>query len=132
MSYLGPDIADWLDGLWGRIFHGPMHRFTFSRHGDFTGMEVEYLLRQYGIRCWGREMDDPDELAVLVKQKQAIWAEYILCRAGVPLTSQLLDLRNAEYGQRHTGTMPPPWTQRGIGPHSIIDYLVDWLNRLTG
>jgi hypothetical protein len=126
-----PDLVDAIDGWTGRLFHGPMQRFTFLRAGDFTGAEVEQLLRRYGIRVWGRELDHPEELALLVKRKQAIWAEYILCRAGVPLTSPLLDPRNAHYQPRHApNTMPTPWDERGIGPHSFVDHVVDWLDRL--
>jgi hypothetical protein len=110
-----------------------MHRFTFSTGGDFSGTEVEMLLRQYGIRVWGRELNHAGELAFLVKQAQAEWAEYVLCRAGVALTCQLLNPRNAEYRLRHEyQSMPRPWTKRGIGPHSFVDYVVDWLDRLVG
>ena len=126
-------ILDAIDAVTGRLAHGPMHRFTFRRGGGFTGAQVEMLLRQYGIRVWGREMDDKDELAFLVKRSQAVWAEYILCQAGVPLTGPLLDPRNEEYRHRHPqGAMPTPWTERGIGPHTLVDHLVDWLYRLLG
>jgi hypothetical protein len=132
MNHL-PDLIDPLDGWFGRLLHGPMHRCTFSRHGDFSGMQVEMLLHQYGIRIWGREIDAPEELALLVKRRQAVWAEYILCRAGVPLTCQLLDPRNEVYRVRHIpGSMPTPWTKDGIRPHTFVDHVVDWLNRLFG
>ncbi len=64
-----PDLIDPMDGWFGRLWHGSMHRFSFLRAGDFTGAQVEKLLQQYGIRIWGRELDDPTELAFLVKQK---------------------------------------------------------------
>jgi len=127
------DIIDPVDGWFGRLFHGPMHRFSFTRQSDFSGIEVEHLLRKYGIRVWGRVVTDAEDVSFLVKRKQAIWAEYILCRAGVPLTSPLLDPRNAHYQERHAAdTMPTPWHERGIGPHSVVDYLIDWLDRLLG
>lgn len=127
----GADIINWLDGAVGRVSHGPLHRFTFLRDGDFTGLQVEHLLQQYGIRVWQREFDNPDELGLHVKQKQAIWAEYLLCRAGVSLTSQLLDPRNDTYRPNHPeGSMPEPWTAKGIGPHTFVDHLVDWLSRI--
>lgn len=126
------DIIDPLDGWFGRLQHGPMHRFTFAADGSFRGVEVEHLLRQYGVRIWGREMLDEEERAFLVKRSQAVWAEYILCRAGVPLTCELLDARNASYHLRHPeNSMPDPWDANGIGPHSLVDHVVDWLNRLT-
>ena len=129
-------LLDWinpLDGLLGRLVHGPMHRFTFSTQSDFASAEIEMLMRQYGIRIWGREMRDEDEHAFLVKRRQAVWAEYLLCRAGVPLTGPLLDPRNAQYVQRHErGSLPDPWQARGIGAHSFVDHAVDWINRLVG
>ncbi|MCB0116341.1 MAG: hypothetical protein KDD84_19720 [Caldilineaceae bacterium] len=131
MSLLGPDIPDWIDGFVGRLLHGPMHRFSFSRHSGFTGSDVEHLLRRYGVRVWQREMDDPDELALHVKQSQAVWAEYVLCRAGVPLTCELLEPRNAEHAAQHD-SMPTPWSEKGVGAHTVIDHVVDWLDRFTG
>ena len=125
------DLLNPIDGYMGRLLYGPMHRFSFSTHGDFTGMQVEKLLRQYGIRIWGRELDNDDELAFLVKQSQAVWAEYILCRAGVPLTCQLLDPRNEQYAVFHD-SMPVPWQEKGIGAHTLVDHIVDWLDRLLG
>ncbi|MCB0105537.1 MAG: hypothetical protein KDE53_06505 [Caldilineaceae bacterium] len=128
-----PDLIDAIDGWSGRWLHGPMHRFSFLRAGDFSGADVEKLLRQYGIRIWGRELDHPEELAFLVKKRQAHWAEYLLCRAGVPLTCTLLDPRHAQIRNQHlANSMPTPWTERGIGPHSLVDHVVDWLDRLLG
>ena len=133
MNFSFPDLIDPIDAWIGRLTQGPMHRFTFAAEGEFTGVEVEMLLRQYGIRIWGREMGQPDERAILVKRRQAVWAEYILCRAGVPLTCPLLEPRNARYRQQHTpGAMPKPWDQQGIGAHTFVDHVVDWLNRLLG
>ena len=133
MPFALPELIDPIDGWLGQMLHGPMHRFTFSTQGEFTGVEVETLLHQYGIRIWGREMTNPDERAFLVKRRQAVWAEYILCRAGIPLTSPLLDPRNARYRQQHApGSMPTPWDKHGIGPHTFVDHVVDWINRLLG
>lgn len=128
-----PDVINWLDGAVGRLAHGPMHRFTYSIATGFRGVDVEMLLHQYGIRVWGREVVGDEELALLVKQRQAMWAEYILCRAGVPLTCKLLDKRNLQYRQQHSpGSMPTPWTERGVGPYTFVDRIVDWLYRLLG
>ena len=103
------DIINPLDGIIGKVLHGPMHRFTFTANSPYSGMQVEMMLRQYGVRVWGREMDTEDERALLVKRSQAIWAEYVLCRAGVPLTCPMLDPRNREYKSRHPHqSMPIP------------------------
>jgi len=130
-----PDLINLFDHLSGRLQYGQLHCFTFVTTTGFTGIEVEKLLRQYGIRVWGRMIasEQEQELAFHVKQRQAVWAEYLLCRAGVPLTSPLLDQRNARYRARHApGAMPTPWQEKGIGPHSFVDHVVDWLDRLLG
>ncbi|MCB0045047.1 MAG: hypothetical protein KDD92_06440 [Caldilineaceae bacterium] len=124
------DIINPLDGIFGRILHGPMHRFTFTADPGRSGLDVEMMLRQYGIRVWGREMDDSLDRALLVKRSQAVWAEYLLCRAGVSLTCPLLDPRNEHYRLQHArGTMPVPWTEDGIGAHSFVDRIVDLIDR---
>ena len=130
---MSTDLINFLDGLVGRMSHGPMHKFTYSRAMDYAGYEVESILRRYGIRIWGRGFTDSDEIEILVKRSQARWAEYLLCRAGIPLTSPLLDPSNASLQNHHPeGAMPTPWDERGVGPHSFIDHVVDWLDRLLG
>jgi hypothetical protein len=125
------DLLNPLDGYFGQLFNGPMHRFSFLADAGFSGLEIEKMLRRYGIRVWGRNMDDPAEHSFLVKETQAEWAEYLLCRAGVPLTGQLLDPRNETYRNQHApGSMPKPWTANGIGAHSLVDHIVDWIEAL--
>ncbi len=125
------DLINPLDGVLGRTLHGPMHRFTFRADSEYSGYEVEKMLRRYGIRIWGREMAENEDRAFLVKESQAIWAEYLLCRAGIPLTCKLLDPRNESYRQRHAPrSMPVPWTMRGIGPSGFVDHVVDLLDKI--
>jgi hypothetical protein len=108
-----------------------MHRFTFATGAGVTGHDVEKLLRTYGVRIWGREMSNPEERAFLVKGSQAVWAEYLMCRAGVPLTGALLDPRNATYAVEHIqDDMPEPWDRGGIRPTSLVDKAIDWLARI--
>ncbi len=124
------DILSPVDALWGRLQFGPMHRFSFYATSAFNGYRVEKLLRQYGIRVWGRRIDG-ERRSFLVKQRQAVWAEYLLCRAGVPLACDLLDPRNAGYPDQHpVDSMPIPWTERGIGAISFIDQLGEWMANL--
>lgn len=126
-----PDFIDPIDAWIGRMLHGPMHRFSFKRTNEFSGADVEMLLRRYGVRVWGREFDSKEELALLVKKSQASWAEYVLCRAGVPLTCKLVYARNAKYPEKHKpGSMPKKWATGGVKPHTIIDHIVSFLYRL--
>lgn len=55
--------------------------------GEYSGYEIREVLRRYGIRIWGRKMEG-DQSTRIPRQTNAsrILAEYLLCRAGVPLT----------------------------------------------
>ena len=129
-----PDLLNPIDGLMGRMTQGTMHRFEFAARGDYSGADVEMLLRQYGIPIWGREMEDPGCLAFQVRESQADWAEYLLCRAGVPLTSPLRNPAHARWLERsgRTRTMPTPWTEQGIGPSTFVARVVQVLWTLLG
>ena len=120
MDFLNP-----LDGAIGRTRNGPMHRFTFATGTGFTGKDAELVLRRYHIPIWGREMNDPTERAFLVKEEQAVWAEYVLANAGCPLTSKLLTSSNqALINQGRERKMPTPWG-KGSRAHSFVARIVD-------
>ena len=78
--------------LW---LHGEGYRrFSFSRRTEWRGIDIERLLRRHGIRLWERSLDSKD-LYFNVKAGQARFAEYVMLRAGVPLTSEWVDPRHA-------------------------------------
>lgn len=105
------------------------HHFTWPHGAGFIGADVEYILRQYGIKCHSREMNN--QLGLSVSDAQANWAETILCDAGVPLTSPLLDPQNAVRAARRGYTMPVPWGVT-VGAGDAVGRLVDWIDRLMG
>ena len=124
------DIISPIDTLFGAARHGKMHRFTFDVSSGFTGYKVDKILRRYGGRVWGRKVSG-SERSFLVKRSQAVWAEYVLCRAGVPLLNPLLDPRNAQYPDRHPdNSMPEAWSEDGIGPISLVDHIGEWMAKL--
>ncbi|MFO7633343.1 MAG: hypothetical protein R6W76_12425 [Caldilinea sp.] len=126
------DIISPIDTLFGVAHHGKMHRFAFDVNSGFNGYRVEKLLRRYGVRVWGRKVSG-SKRSFLVKRSQAVWAEYILCRAGVPLLNPLLDPRNAHYPDQHPDeSMPEPWTEQGVRPISFVDHLGEWMAKLFG
>jgi hypothetical protein len=109
-----------------------MHRFTFYATSGFNGYKVEKLLRRYGVRVWGRKIVEGSMRSFIVRERQAVWAEYVMCRAGVPLAGELLDPRNGEYPDRHPdSSMPEPWTAKGIPAISLIDHLGEFLAGLV-
>lgn len=105
-----------LDSLTLRAAHGNMHNFTF-RPGKFKGKDVEHLLAERGIRVFERTRLQGGELGFSVRRDQAEWAEYLLCRAGVPLTSALLN-------PEHDALLNP----RDAQPKSTLDRIMRWLD----
>jgi hypothetical protein len=126
------DILSPIDELIARAQFGKMHRFTFYMTSGFNGFQVEKLLRQYGVRIWGRKIVEDSQRSFIVRKRQAVWAEYVMCRAGVPLVGELLDPRNAQYPDRHPeSSLPTPWTEKGIPAISFIDHLGEMLAKLV-
>jgi len=104
--------ADWLgayhrNGIAGLIseflacvtsYNAPTIRV--SRHSHWRGIDIERLLRRHGVRVWDRGLAGND-LYFCVKRRQLKWAEYVLLRAGVPVTSALTEPRNREWAERY-------------------------------
>jgi hypothetical protein len=77
------------------------------RYTHWRGIDVERLLRRHGVKIWDRGIAG-DDLYFCVKQRQAKWAEYLLLRAGVPVTSALIDPRNRHYAEKYAPGSEPP------------------------
>lgn len=123
---------DWINPLeaaFAGLRHGPLHRFTFESDSGWLFYQVEVLLRKYHIPAYGREIvsdgstGSPPEQGFSVRPAQAVWAEYILTSAGVPLTCPLLDPRN-DLPSGATRPLPRPWTA-GSGPTTLIGHIMD-------
>jgi hypothetical protein len=87
------------------------HRFRW-RQIDRVGMDAEHLMRRYGIPVSGRYVPlfgAVEEVGFDVPQHQAIWAEYLLCRAGWMLTTPLLD-------ERHRALLQRAWNEGASRP----------------
>lgn len=79
-----------LDSVTLRAAHGSMHSFTF-RPNTLKARDVERILAERGIQIFERVKVGGGELGFSVRREQAEWAEYLLCRSGVALTSPLLN-----------------------------------------
>ena len=82
---------------WVRM--GSAHRFEFEPTTQWTGHNVELLLRQYGIRIGGRTkawMDEDGRVrsAFYVRTHQAEHTEYILLSYDVSVLSPMLNPAN--------------------------------------
>ncbi len=71
----------------------------------WNGQMVEGLLGRYGIKIWDRGASG-EELYFCVKRRQVKWAEYVLLRAGAPVTSVLKESRNTGWAARHNAPVP--------------------------
>ena len=125
------DPASWLDLLRGILTHGRLHRFIWSDAP--TGYEVERLLRDRGIHCYGRMCQhyrDGERKRLRrwcwVNQRQANFAEYNLLGAGVLLESPAVNPANwRRFGQ---GAARPTWREAGsVLRPNLIEAISDWM-----
>ena len=101
------------------------HWFTWDRRGTLQGWDVECILRRYGVPVVGRRYAaNSPTVSVKVSGSQAVFAEYLLCRAGLALSTPLLNPRHA---QTKVGAMPPAW-----GKPAKTRGFVGWFVRLLG
>ncbi|MBI5032337.1 MAG: hypothetical protein HZB51_17545 [Chloroflexi bacterium] len=111
--------ADWKGAFASRGVNGLIDEFfacfaakncwmiQVQRYAGWSGVQIEKLLNRYGIRVWGRGFTQ-DNYFFRVKERQARWAEYLLMRRGIPVTSQLYDTRNADYAEWYAPGDEPP------------------------
>jgi hypothetical protein len=81
------------------------------RYSHWRGIDIERLLRRHGVKIWDRGIAG-DDLYFCVKRRQVKWAEYLLLRAGVPVTSVLVEPRNRAYAEGYPPGSEPP-SRRG-------------------
>ena len=85
---------------------GPSTSFTWRAAEGWHGVDVEELLSQYGVYNFCRSYRKNEMYGILVRKSQVRWAEYVLLRAGAPLTSPLRDPSNRNV---KPGPMPTSW-----------------------
>ncbi len=66
----------------------------FSREGR-SGLEVERMLRGYGIHVGGRRVTNELTCGLEVSEQQAAFAEYLICRYTGGVKGGMVDPRNA-------------------------------------
>lgn len=117
--------ADWLGAYDKNGFDGLISEFLACftaenaptirvwRYSHWRGIDIERLLKRHGVKVWDRGLAG-DDIYFRVKRRQVEWAEYLLLRAGVPVTSVLTEPRNREYAEKYPpGSEPPNWQMRG-------------------
>ena len=81
-----------------------------------TGGAVEAMLRRYAIpvidRQYAKRIGDTfTDYGICVPASQAAWAEYLMLRSGVVLSSQLIQESNAKQSETpfEERSLPPSW-----------------------
>ena len=88
---------DWFETLDAVLRSGtPSRKFSVSRNAGWSGMAIETMLKQKGVKVWERGFTR-DSLTFRVKSTQARWAEYLLLGHGIPVLSRPVDARNQTY-----------------------------------
>jgi hypothetical protein len=111
--------ADWQAAYQRRGIYGLCDEFFASilarncstiwvlRRTDWSGAQIETLLMRHGVRIWGRGFRG-NRIFFRVKKRQVRWAEYLLLRAGVIITSAIVDPRNLRYAESYLPGSEPP------------------------
>ncbi|CAN5490146.1 hypothetical protein BH10CHL1_BH10CHL1_01590 [soil metagenome] len=116
------------------------HRFEFARQPFVTPMDVELMLRRYGIPINGRDMgelwkhgdggkgdkvnrNDYGWFTLSVPEARAVWVEYLLCKWGYPPNQQLLNPKH--YNIADPSHMPPEW-----GVPAEVKTFTDWVLKI--
>lgn len=110
---------DWferVDALIRRMWGVRSWRLRVPRDCGWSGYQIEQLLRRYGVKVWDRNLSS-HHLSFRVRLQQANWAEYVLCRRGIPVCSPPFNPRNQEYRRWHApgsepGTRRSPRVER--------------------
>ncbi len=98
-----------------------------QRDAGWNGIEVEALLMRHGVRIWGRGFVG-EQIYFRVKRRQTRWAEYLLLRRGVPVTSSPFDARNTEYAEQYApGSEPPNRKERSNSSDHWLDRILSLL-----
>ena len=89
---IAPDPIKWVDDLFCLLRYGRGDKLTWANVSGWSGGRVEMLLRHHGLRVYRRQyaFTKDDDYGVHVPRAQGRWAEYVLRRAGCPLTGPIL------------------------------------------
>lgn len=107
---------------------GPQVKIEFARAQGWSGQMAENELRRLHIPICGRGFTKTT-LCLYVRKRQAVWAEYVLRRAGCPVLT-VMDSRNAQWAE---GKGPvPAWDEKECLPNpktkqGLLTRLLDWL-----
>jgi hypothetical protein len=94
------DLIGPLLGLVQNVLNGPSHTFLVPADCGWSGREIEVLLKQHGVKPWGRLIIHRT-IIFTVRIAQASWAEELLRRKGIPVLSPPVQAAARRSGSRH-------------------------------
>ncbi|MBM3127588.1 MAG: hypothetical protein FJ009_03025 [Chloroflexi bacterium] len=122
-AYAQRGVAGLVDEFFACVFSSNAPTIRVARGSPWRGIDIERLLARHGVKVWDRGIAG-DDLYFCVKRRQLKWAEYLLLRAGVPVTSALSEPRNAHWAEKYPPGSEPPTRRATPGSFS------DWIDQL--
>jgi hypothetical protein len=123
-AYSKKGIAGLVDEFFACVTSSNAPTIHVSRYSHWRGIDIERLLYRHGIKVWDRGIAG-DDLYFCVKRRQVKWAEYLLLRAGVPVTSVLCEPHNSEWTASYPpGSEPPTYRSRTTRISDLIDLIL--------
>lgn len=105
-AYRRAGVAGLIGEFFASVTSSNAPTIRVARRSSWSGIAIERLLLRHGVKVWDRGLAG-DELYFCVKRRQVKWAEYLLLRAGVPVTSALVEPRNRRYAARYAPGSEP-------------------------
>lgn len=126
VARLNPDIIKWIDDARAIRKYGLGHKIKWIVCSGWNGADVERILLRYGIPAYWRDYGiGTDERGLHVPKKQAVWADWLLRRAGCPVVSR--QLSNVS-----DGAMPKAWSEENPdAAHPGVGF-AGWFLRILG
>lgn len=99
---------DWISPLMACIqdvVNGPAYTFRVPEACGWSGLQIERMLHDHGVRIWG-QMIVKHTILFTVRLAQARWTQYLLQRAGIPVDNPVVSYptrkraKNAVMGRR--------------------------------
>lgn len=66
------------------VINGPAYTFLIPEDCGWSGLQIERMLRENGVRIWG-QMIFRRTIMFTVREAQVKWAQHLLQREGIPI-----------------------------------------------
>jgi len=105
--------------------------FFVPADSEWSGANLGRLLSRHGVRIWDVGYFN-GEMFFRVRKNQAAWAQYVMQRAGVPLTHRLYAGESPDRVSSASSQATSGQTSRSGQGQSFPSSLLDWADSLFG